>query len=60
MPACLKCRYYTRATSVTRRFYALFALPCAGCIHAEILGTKPLFAGEDYISQLRLIIEVCM
>lgn len=29
-----------------------------GCIHAEILGVKPLFPGEDYISQLKLIIDV--
>ena len=30
----------------------------AGCIYAELLGTKPLFPGDDYIHQLRLIVEV--
>ncbi len=29
-----------------------------GCIFAELLGTKPLFPGDDYIHQLRLIIDV--
>ena len=30
----------------------------AGCIYAELLGTKPLFPGDDYIHQLRLISDV--
>ena len=29
-----------------------------GCIFAELLGTKPLFPGDDYLHQLRLIIDV--
>lgn len=29
-----------------------------GCIYAELLGTKPLFPGDDYIHQLKLIVEV--
>ena len=29
-----------------------------GCILAEMLGRKPLFAGNDYIHQLKLIMEV--
>ncbi len=28
-----------------------------GCILAELLGTKPLFPGDDYIGQLKLIID---
>jgi serine/threonine protein kinase len=28
-----------------------------GCIYAEMLGTKPLFPGTNYIVQLRLILE---
>jgi serine/threonine protein kinase len=29
-----------------------------GCIFAELLGQKPLFPGDDYIHQLKLIVEV--
>jgi hypothetical protein len=29
-----------------------------GCIFAELLGTKPLFPGDDYLHQLRLIVEL--
>ena len=29
-----------------------------GCIFAELLGTKPLFPGDDYIHQLRIIVDV--
>ena len=29
-----------------------------GCILAELLGTKPLFPGDDYIHQLRLIVDI--
>ena len=29
-----------------------------GCIFAELLGHKPLFPGDDYIHQLRLIVEI--
>ncbi|KAG6645682.1 hypothetical protein I3843_08G132700 [Carya illinoinensis] len=29
-----------------------------GCIFAEILGRKPIFPGEDYLNQLKLIINV--
>jgi serine/threonine protein kinase len=28
-----------------------------GCIFAELLGRKPLFAGDDFIAQLRLIVD---
>lgn len=29
-----------------------------GCIFAELLGSKPLFPGDDYIHQLRIITDV--
>ncbi len=29
-----------------------------GCIFAELLGAKPLFPGDDYIHQLRIIVDV--
>jgi serine/threonine protein kinase len=29
-----------------------------GCIFAELLGTKPLFPGDDYIHQLRIIVDI--
>jgi serine/threonine protein kinase len=29
-----------------------------GCVFAELLGTKPLFPGDDYIHQLKLIVDV--
>lgn len=29
-----------------------------GCIFAELLGTKPLFPGDDYIHQLRIIVDL--
>ena len=29
-----------------------------GCIFAELLGTKPLFPGDDYIHQLKIIVDV--
>ena len=29
-----------------------------GCVFAELLGTKPLFQGEDYVEQLQLITSV--
>jgi serine/threonine protein kinase len=44
----LACRVYTKAIDVWS----------VGCIFAELLGRKPLFPGEDYIHQLKLIAEV--
>jgi len=44
----LSCQEYTKAIDV----WSL------GCIFAELLGTKPLFPGDDYLHQLRLIIDV--
>lgn len=41
----LACRDYTLAIDVWS----------VGCIFAEMLGRKPLFPGEDYLQQLRLI-----
>lgn len=29
-----------------------------GCIFAELLGSKPLFPGDDYIHQLRIISDI--
>ena len=43
----LSCQEYTKAIDVW----------AVGCIYAELLGTKPLFAGNDYIHQLKLIVE---
>ena len=42
------CQEYTKAIDV----WSL------GCIFAELLGTKPLFPGDDYIHQLRLIVDL--
>ncbi len=39
---------YTRAIDVW----------AAGCIFGELLGGKPVFPGDDYIHQLRLIVDV--
>lgn len=44
----LACRTYTKAVDVWS----------IGCIFAELLGRKPLFPGEDYMGQLRLIADV--
>ncbi len=44
----LSCQEYTKAIDV----WSL------GCIFAELLGTKPLFPGDDYIHQLRLIVDL--
>lgn len=44
----LACQEYDRAIDV----WAI------GCIFAELLGTKPLFPGDDYIHQLKLIVDV--
>lgn len=44
----LSCQEYTKAID-------MWSL---GCIFAELLGTKPLFPGDDYLHQLRLIIDV--
>jgi mitogen-activated protein kinase 1/3 len=44
----LACQEYTQAIDVW----------AVGCIFAELLGTKPLFPGEDYIHQLKLIVGV--
>lgn len=44
----LACREYTLAIDVWS----------VGCIFAEMLGRKPLFPGEDYLHQLRLISEI--
>jgi len=44
----LACRVYTKAIDVWS----------VGCIFAELLGRKPLFPGEDYIHQLKLIAEI--
>jgi len=43
----LVCQEYTKAIDVWS----------VGCIFAELLERKPLFPGEDYIAQLRLICE---
>lgn len=43
----LSCLGYTKAIDVWS----------VGCIFAELLGTKPLFPGDDYIHQLRIIVE---
>jgi len=43
----LACREYTLAIDIWS----------VGCIFAEMLGRKPLFPGEDYLHQLRLISE---
>ena len=44
----LACQEYSKAIDVW----------AVGCIYAELLGTKPLFPGDDYIHQLRLIVDV--
>lgn len=44
----LSCQEYTKAIDVWS----------VGCIFAELLGTKPLFPGDDYIHQLRIIVDV--
>jgi len=44
----LACQEYSKAIDVW----------AVGCIFAELLGTKPLFPGDDYIHQLKLIVEV--
>ena len=44
----LACKHYTWAVDVWS----------TGCIMAEMLARKPLFAGDDYIQQLQLINEV--
>ena len=43
----LACQEYTRAIDVWS----------VGCIFAELLARSPLFPGEDYIAQLRLICD---
>lgn len=43
----LSCLGYTKAIDMWS----------VGCIFAELLGTKPLFPGDDYIHQLRIIVE---
>jgi len=43
----LACQEYSKAIDVW----------AVGCIYAELLGTKPLFPGDDYIHQLKLIVE---
>ena len=42
----LACQDYTKAIDMWS----------VGCIFAELLGRKPFFAGEDYLSQLRIIV----
>jgi serine/threonine protein kinase len=44
----LACQEYSKAIDVW----------AVGCIYAELLGTKPLFPGDDYIHQLKLIVDV--
>lgn len=44
----LSCQEYAKAIDVWS----------VGCIFAELLGTKPLFPGDDYIHQLRIIVDV--
>lgn len=44
----LSCQEYTKAIDVWS----------VGCIFAELLGSKPLFPGDDYIHQLRIITDV--
>lgn len=44
----LACRTYTKAVDVWS----------IGCIFAELLGRKPLFPGEDYMNQLKIIADV--
>lgn len=44
----LSCQEYSKAIDIW----------AVGCIYAELLGTKPLFPGDDYIHQLRLIVDV--
>lgn len=43
----LSCQQYSKAIDVW----------ATGCIYAELLGTKPLFPGDDYIHQLKLIVS---
>jgi len=43
----LACRVYTKAIDVWS----------VGCIFAELLGRKPIFPGDDYIGQLKLIAD---
>lgn len=43
----LSCQEYTKAIDMWS----------VGCIYAELLGTKPLFPGDDYIHQLKLIVD---
>jgi len=44
----LSCQEYTKAIDVWS----------VGCIFAELLGSKPLFPGDDYIHQLRIISDI--
>ena len=43
----LACQEYSKAIDVW----------AVGCIHAELLGGRPLFPGDDYMHQLRLIVD---
>ena len=43
----LSCQEYSKAIDVW----------AVGCIHAELLGGRPLFPGDDYMHQLRLIVD---
>ncbi|CAE7623062.1 erkA [Symbiodinium sp. KB8] len=42
----------------TQQYTKAIDVWAVGCIFAELLGTKPLFPGDDYIHQLRIIVDV--
>jgi mitogen-activated protein kinase 1/3 len=42
----------------TQQYTTQIDMWAIGCIMAELLGRRPLFPGDDYIHQLRLIVDV--
>jgi len=42
----------------TQQYTKAIDVWAVGCIFAELLGTRPLFPGDDYIHQLRIIVDV--
>lgn len=42
----------------TQQYTTQIDVWAVGCIMAELLGRRPLFPGDDYIHQLRLIVDV--